>query len=187
VVSKLYMFLFITIFGISSAMQPIAAYNIGAGNFIRLKTLMKKTIVYSLILTSVLWAVMMIFAPYLIGIFIEDSTIIKEATKAFRIMISLFPVISVYYVSIFYFQARGKAKSSIMIAVLRQMVLMIPISILLVKGFGMGATGVWLSYPISDILSSLASYMLIRNEDAELNIAIAKEKKETALKGLAIS
>lgn len=186
VVSKLYMFLFITIFGIASAMQPIAAYNIGAGNFIRLKKLMKKTIVYSIILTSGLWIFMMIFAPYLIGIFIQDNSIIVEATRAFRIMIALFPVISVYYVSIFYFQARGKAKSSIMIAVLRQLILMIPVSILLVKGFGMGANGVWLSYPISDILSSLASYMLIRNEGMEINIAIAKEKRDTATKGLAL-
>ena len=184
VVSKLYMFLFITIFGMASAMQPIAAYNVGARNYTRLRALMRKTIFYATITTSAMWAVGMIFAPGLISIFIEDPVIIAEAALAFRIMISVFPVISIYYVSIFYFQASGKARISIAVAVLRQLVIMLPVSIILVRGFGMGAMGVWLSYPISDILASIASFMLIRNEGIELNTAIAAEKVERASKEL---
>jgi putative MATE family efflux protein len=176
VVSKLYMFLFITIFGIASAMQPIAAYNVGARNFSRLRSLMTKTIAYAALTSFVMWAFAMIFTPQLIGIFIEDRAIIGEATKAFRTMIAVFPVISVYYVSIFYFQASGRARMSISVAVLRQLVIMLPVSLILVKGFNMGAAGVWLSYPIADVLSSIASFMLIRNEGIELNTAIAAQK-----------
>ncbi len=175
VVSKLYMFLFVTIFGMASAMQPIAAYNVGARNYVRLRALMRKTIVYAALATSGIWAVGMIFASQLIGLFIDDPAIIVEATKAFRIMIAIFPVISVYYVSIFYFQASGRAKTSILVSVLRQLVIMLPVSIILVKGFNMGAMGVWLSYPISDFLASIASFMLIRNEGIELNTAIAAQ------------
>ena len=186
VVSKLYMFLFITIFGIASAMQPIAAYNVGARNFSRLRSLMNKTIVYAGLTSFVMWAVAMLFTPQLIGIFIEDRAIIGEATKAFRTMIAVFPVISIYYVSIFYFQASGRAKMSISVAVLRQLVIMLPVSLILVKGFNMGAAGVWLSYPIADLLSSIASFMLVRNEGIELNTAIAAQKRAKTAKQAAV-
>jgi Na+-driven multidrug efflux pump len=120
----------------------------------------------------------MTFTPQLIRIFVEDMEVIKESVKAFRIMIAVFPVVSIYYVSIFYFQARGNAKISILISVLRQLIIMIPVSIIMVKGFNLGAMGVWLSYPVSDILSSLASFMLIRNEGIELNLEVKKQQLE---------
>lgn len=175
VVSKLYMFIFIAMFGIASAMQPIAAYNVGAKNYQRLKAVMKKTSIYAFLTSLVIWIFLMVFAPQLISILIKDEMLIIESVKAFRIMISLFPLISIYYVSIFYFQAQGRVKISLMVCVLRQLIIMIPLSLVLVKGFDMGAMGVWLSYPIADILSSITSYMLIRNEGLELGIRIEKQ------------
>jgi putative MATE family efflux protein len=178
VISKVYMFLFIFIFGIAAAMQPIAAYNVGAKNFRRLKSVMHDTSKYAFLTSTILWGLMMTFTPQLIRIFVEDMEVIKESVKAFRIMIAVFPVVSIYYVSIFYFQARGNAKISILISVLRQLIIMIPVSIIMVKGFNLGAMGVWLSYPVSDILSSLASFMLIRNEGIELNLEVKKQQLE---------
>lgn len=172
VISKVYMFLFITMFGISSAMQPIAAYNMGAKNYSRLQSVMKKTSLYAFITSTIMWGLSMIFTPQLISLFIKDYTIIVESVKAFRIMISVFPVISIYYVSIFYFQAMGKAKTSILVSILRQLIIMLPVAIVLVKWFELGAMGVWLSYPISDILASLASLMLMRQEKIKLNIIV---------------
>ncbi|NLC04637.1 MAG: MATE family efflux transporter [Tissierellia bacterium] len=181
IISKLYMFLFIAMFGIAAAMQPIAAYNMGAKNFIRLKSVMQKTGLYAFLTSIVLWALGMTFTPQLISIFIKDTALIQESVKAFRIMIAVFPLISIYYVSIFYFQAMGKAKTSILISVLRQLIIMLPVSIILVTVFNLGAMGVWLSYPISDILSSLAAFLLVRNEGMELSVKvekqIAREKK----------
>jgi Na+-driven multidrug efflux pump len=120
----------------------------------------------------------------MISLFIQDEAIIEDAAFAFRIMISAFPLLSVYYVSIFYFQAMGKAKTSILTAVLRQLVIMLPISILLVKGLNFGSLGVWLSYPISDFLASLAAFMLIRNEGIELNVQINVQRQKAEEKAL---
>lgn len=180
-VSKLYMFLFVTMWGIASAMQPIASFNVGAKNYKRLKTLMKKTTLYAFLTTTVLWAFGLIFTKQLLSFFVKDALLIEEATKAFRIVISLFPLISIYYVSIFYFQAMGKARTSILISGLRQLVIMIPLSIFFVKVFDLGAMGIWISYPISDLLASLASFMLIRNEGLELNIRIKKQAEREKL------
>ncbi len=175
IISKLYMFLFVAMFGIAAAMQPIAAYNAGAKNFIRLKSVMQKTGIFAFITSIVLWSLGMTFTPQLISVFVKDNALIHESVKAFRIMIAVFPIISVYYVSIFYFQAMGKAKTSILISVLRQLIIMLPVSIILVKVFNLGAMGVWLSYPISDVLSSLAAFMLVRNEGIELSVKVEKQ------------
>ena len=100
VISKVYMFLFITMFGIASAMQPIAAYNMGAKDFKRLKTIMEKTRKYAFITSVIMWALGLIFAPHLMSIFVKDANIIKKSVVALRIMISAFPLISIYYLII---------------------------------------------------------------------------------------
>lgn len=186
VISKIYMFLFITMFGIAFAMQPIAAYNMGAKNFKRLKSIMQKTIVFASLTTGIMWAFAMIFPSKLISLFIEDINIIDESIHAFRIMISLFPLISIYYVSIFYFQAMGRGRVSLGISVFRELLMMLPLSIILVKYFNLGAMGVWMSYPISDLLSSIGAFILIRNESLELNLKIKKEKKRKLEKRLVL-
>ena len=169
------MFLFITMFGIASAMQPIAAYNMGAKDFKRLSLVMKKTRKYAFITSTLMWILGLIFAPAIISIFIRDKEIIRESVVAFRIMISAFPLISIYYLSIFYFQAQGKARKSIMVSIFRQLIIMLPLSIIMVKVFKLGAMGVWLSYPIADILASLIAYILVWRETKEIKIKVQKQ------------
>ncbi|WP_353095786.1 MATE family efflux transporter [Tissierella praeacuta] len=183
VISKVYMFLFITMFGIASAMQPIAAYNVGAKNYRRLKSVMEKTVIYAFLTSAIMWAGSMIFTPQLMALFVKDKEIIQESVKAFRIMVSVLPIVSIYYISIFYFQALGKAKTSILMSIFKQLILMLPISIILVKVFNLGAMGVWLSYPISDILASVAACMLIREESCKLNIKVERQIEIENTKG----
>lgn len=178
VISKLYMFLFVTMFGIASAMQPIAAYNAGANNYARLKEVMRKTTVYATLSTAVLWAIGMVFTEPIVKLFVMDPEIVAESVIAFRIMIAVFPLISVYYVSIFYFQSIGKPRYSVSVSILRQLVIMMPLSIIMVKAFNMGAMGVWLSYPIADLISTGISFVLIRKESNKLTETIKKEKKK---------
>lgn len=178
VISKVFMFMFITIIGISSAMQPIAAYNAGAGQYERLKKVVRESIIVAFITSVILWAGALIFAKQIISIFIRDPNIIKESVKAFRIMISVFPIISLYYVSIYYFQAIGKARTSFLLSIYRQIILFIPLSILFVGVFKLGAIGAWISYPISDVISSVTSYFLVRKEGARITKKVEEKKKK---------
>lgn len=178
VITKVYMFLFVTMFGISSAMQPIVAYNVGARNYERVKEIMKKTIFYAFLATGALWAFTLFFAPQLISLFVEDQNILDKSVQAFRIMVSLFPLISVYYVSIFYYQALGKARASVMVSIFRQIIVMIPVAVILMKVFNLGAMGAWLAYPISDILAATVSCILVKREFKELDVKMEKVKKE---------
>src|SRR5699024_5865004 len=111
------MFLFITMFGVASSKQTIASYNVGSKNYIKLKELVKKTAVYALISSRILCALSMVFTPQLISIFVDEENIIEEAILAFRIMVSVFPLISIYYVSIFYYQSLGEPRTSILVSI----------------------------------------------------------------------
>lgn len=155
VATKVYMFLFIAVLGIASAMRPIAAYNYGADNETRMKKLVQTTMKYAFLATMVLWVLMMMFTRPLLGIFVRDPFIIEEAVSAFRVMISLFPLLSVYYTKIFQMQAKKEVTKAVASTLVRQMGIMIPVAVFLVHGMNMGAMGVWLAYPISDVLATL--------------------------------
>lgn len=182
VISKVFMFMFITIIGISSAMQPIAAYNAGAGQYERLRKVVRESIIVAMITSAVLWVGALIFARQIISVFVKDENIIAESVKAFRIMISVFPVVSLYYVSIYYFQAIGKAKSSFLLSIYKQIMLFIPLSILMVGVLKLGAIGAWISYPIADMISAITSYFLIKRERARINKRVEEKKKKITTK-----
>ena len=179
IISKISMFMFITILGMSSAMQPIAAYNLGAKNYERLKKVVKETVVFAFVTSLILWGFLMYFAPQVISIFVDDINIINKSVSAFRTMVSVFPIISVYYVTIYYYQAINKAKASFVISILRQIIIMLPVSIIMVKVFNLGAYGVWLSYPISDFLAGVISMFLIHKGIKEID---ETEKKDLNVK-----
>lgn len=166
VVSKVSMFLFITVIGISSAMQPIAAYNYGAKNFKRLKEVVKKAIIAVTVASSVLWILMLIFANPIISSFIKEKDILNEAVRAFRIVISIFPSISIYYVAIYYYQSIEDAKLSLILSVYRQLVIFIPALFILVRMFGV--VGAWIAYPVSDFLSALTGFYYINKAEADI-------------------
>ena len=173
------MFMFITILGISSAMQPIAAYNLGAKNHKRLKKVVKETIIFAFITSATLWVCGMFFAEEAISLFVKEPELITASAQAFRVMIAVFPILSIYYVSIYYYQSIGRARSSFVLSIFRQIIVMLPISLILVKVFHKGALGVWMSYPIADFISGTFSIFLIRKAFKKLdNIVEEKELRD---------
>ncbi|NLY36025.1 MAG: MATE family efflux transporter [Tissierellia bacterium] len=164
VVTKLTMFLFITLFGIASAMQPLAAYLYGAKNKVKLRELLRKTFFYSFSFTLCIWIVFMLRAESLVGLFIKDAIAIKKTAGVLRIVMALFPFTALYYLDIFNAQAKGDSTRALLSSLLRQIFLLIPISLLLVKGFGLGTTGVWLSFPLTDGVASFIAYLSLSKQ-----------------------
>lgn len=169
IITKISMFMFITMLGMGSAMQPIAAYNLGAKNYDRLKDVVRDTVIFALITSIGLWLLTFIFAPQIVSIFVKDPDIIEKSVKAFRVMVSVFPIVSIYYVSIYYYQSIGKARSSFILSILRQIIIMLPVSIFMVKVLNLGAYGIWLSYPIADMISGVVAIVLIIKSIKEID------------------
>lgn len=155
VITKISMFLFVTIIGISSAMQPIVAYNFGAENYDKVKKVLNTSIKVVLITSFGLWSIFMLFPNYIIGFFLNDTALLNETVKTFRLCISLIPLTGIYYVVINYYQAIGEAKKSFLLSIYREIIVFIPLAILLVQLFGMN--GAWAAYPITDASATLTS------------------------------
>lgn len=159
-ITRVSMFMYITIIGISAGMQPLAAYNYGAGDSEKLREVVNITIKVTFITAMVLWALVMIFTNQIFNSFIKEPDILVETVKAFRRTIVVFPIISIYYVSIYYNQAINKAKVSFFLSIYRQLLLFIPIVIILVRF--MGVNGAWITYPITDVISAITGGIYIR-------------------------
>ena len=153
--------MFIIIIGISSAMQPIAAYNYWAGKMNKVKETVYTTIKMVIISSVALVMLTGIFTREILGFFLKDKEILEQAVKAFRICIALIPLTGVYYVLIYYYQAIGQAKRGFLLSIFKDIIAFIPVVIVLVQAFG--TLGAWLAYPATDILSALVSvYLLIK-------------------------
>jgi len=113
----------------------------------------------------------------MIGIFIKDYNIIKESAKAFRIMMAAYPLLSIYYVSLYYNQAIGRAKHAFLLSIGKQILMVIPLSFIFIKVFNMGPMGVWISYPIGDTTVSIASALLLK----KWNVKMDRKIKRAAL------
>lgn len=175
VISKVSMFMYITIIGISSAMQPIAAFNYGARNYKRVKEVAKKSKIATWVTSIVIWAVMMVFAAPIIGSFVREQDILMEAIKAFRIVISIFPCIGSYFVAIYYYQAIGEAKISLLLSIYRQLLIFIPVVVITTKYFGM--LGTWIAYPLSDMISAVTGIYYMRKARIYIDEDIMEERK----------
>ena len=121
-ITQVSMFMYVNIIGISSAMQPMVAFNHGAKNFKRLKETIRKTIKVVTLTSVFLWAVMMIYAEPIIGSFVREEALLQECVLAYRIMISIFPTIGLYYISTYVYQAMGET-DEFLLSIYRQLVL----------------------------------------------------------------
>ncbi len=166
-ITRVSMFMYITIIGISAGMQPLAAYSYGAKDHKKLKAVVGATIKMASITSIILWLMMMLFAHEIFGSFIKEALVLKEAVKAFRMTIVVFPIISIYYVSIYYNQAINQAKVSFFLSIYRQLLLFIPIVIILVMKLGM--VGAWITYPITDLISAVTGIIFIKRGLGQLN------------------
>lgn len=184
-ITKVSMFMYINIIGISSAMQPIVAFNHGAKNYKRMKETISKTIKVTTITSVLLWALMMIKAEPIISSFVKDTEILREAIIAFRIMIAIFPTVGLYYISTYVYQAIGEAKMSFLLSIYRQLVLFIPIAVVFVKLWGV--FGAWIAYPVVDVIAAVTGFIYIRRVREDINEYVEKRAIQLALKPEAYS
>lgn len=180
VVTKLSMFMYITIIGISSAMQPIIAYNYGAENYKKMKKALKVAIIAVMGTSIVFWIGFFIFATPIIGFFLKEQALLPRAVKAFRLCISLLPSVGIYYITIYYYQALGESRKSFLLSIYRQIIIFIPIAIVLIGK--LGVLGAWISYPLSDIISAITSiYFIKKAQKFDFEGMNLIDKKDTSL------
>jgi putative MATE family efflux protein len=148
VLNRLFMFLLLPMFGIVQGLQPIVGYNYGAGNLDRVRHTVHRASLATTGLSLLAFALMMSIPGPILRVFTEDPELLAVAVPAIRTVVLVFPLIGFQVVAAGMYQALGRAIPALVLALLRQVILLMPLVAILPRFFGLA--GVWMAFPIAD-------------------------------------
>ena len=154
-------FMFIMIcMGLNQGMQPIAGYNYGAKQYSRVKEVFWMTAKLGTVVTCICFIIGMFFPRVAVGIFTHDDALMDMAAHGFRILVIGFPIVGFQMIGTNFFQCLGMVKKSVILSLSRQILFLLPL--LYALPIWHGASGVWMSFPVSDVLSATLTAILLR-------------------------
>ncbi|MFK7781745.1 MATE family efflux transporter [Psychroserpens sp.] len=162
IVGRMLMFALFPVFGITQGFLPIAGFNYGAQQFERVRLTISTALKYAMALGTLVFIMLMIFPEEITRLFTTDTEVIKETPSAMRWVFAATPIIAVQLIGAAYFQAVGKAIPALLLTLTRQGFFFIPLIFILPQFFG--ELGVWMSFPISDILSTIVTALFLHRE-----------------------
>ena len=157
VLTSMMQFAMMPLQGLTQGCQPIISYNFGARNARRVKDafvcLLKSCVVYS----AVLWAAVQLFPRVFVQIFNNTPELVDYAAWALRIYMGTTCLFGVQIACQQTFVALGNAKTSLFLAVLRKIILLIPLIYILPNFFADKTFAVFLAEPAADFLAVTAT------------------------------
>ena len=156
--------------GMAAGCIPIVGYNVGAGRRDRAKTLLTDLLSAEFLAGLVALLIVEVMPRQLIAIFgaaNESVYYTQFAVKAFRIYLCLMPLATVNKATFIYLQSLGKALTSTVLSMVREVLFGVGFALLLPRFFGMD--GVLYSMPVSDLLTFVISIVVIRSTYKQLS------------------
>lgn len=164
IVARMLMFAMFPVLGITQGFLPIAGFNYGAHNYERVKESINTAIKYATILATMVFIMLMLFPEAITKMFTSDLEVIKQTPNDMRWVFAATPIVAVQLIGAAYFQAVGKVIPALLLTLARQGFFFIPLILILPKYYG--EIGVWMSFPISDLLATLVTAYFLRREVA---------------------
>lgn len=160
IINSVTMVILMPIFGINQGAQPIIGYNYGAGREDRVRTAVKQAALAATAVVLAGFAATMVFPRGILALFNrKDPELLALGMKGMRVFLAALPVVGFQIVGSGYFQAVGKAKKAMLLSLSRQVIILIP-ALLIFPRF-LGLPGVWLTSPISDLLSAAITAVML--------------------------
>lgn len=167
VISSLNIIFMMPIFGINQGCQPIIGFNYGAKKYERAKEAFKYATIAACVICVIGFISIQCFPTQIISLFNNDPELTTLAIKGIRIYLLMMPIVGINIVATSYYQSIGKAKTSMFVSLLRQVILLIPFTIILPKFIGLD--GVWAAGACADSLSVIITLILLRKEFKQLD------------------
>ena len=167
VISSLNIIFMMPIFGINQGCQPIIGFNYGAKKYERAKEAFKYATIAACVICIIGFISIQCFPTQIISLFNNDPELTTLAIKGIRIYLLMMPVVGINIVATSYYQSIGKAKISMFVSLLRQVILLIPFTIILPKFIGLD--GVWAAGACADSLSVIITLVLLKKEFKQLD------------------
>ncbi|WP_100610402.1 MATE family efflux transporter [Confluentibacter lentus] len=162
IVGRMLMFAMFPVLGVTQGFLPIAGFNYGAQNYARVRETINTAIKYATILATFVFLILMLFPEAITRMFTTDVDVINQTPSAMRWVFAATPIIAVQLIGAAYFQAIGKATPALLLTLTRQGFFFIPLILILPNFFG--ELGVWMSFPISDVLSTIVTAYFLNRE-----------------------
>lgn len=146
-------FVMLPLQGIGQGAQPLISYNYGARNKDRVKKAFKTLLITDLIYSFTLWSMLMLFPRFFASIFTRDEALITFTEKALRIYCGALCLMGAQCACQMTFVSIGNALNSIVVAVVRKFVLLLPFIFIMPHIFSDKTLGVIMAEPFADILA----------------------------------
>lgn len=158
---KLQTFVFMPISGVNQGAMPIMGYSYGAGNNRRLLETFKISLIICIIIGLLGNVLFVLFPNELLGLFNSSGEMLHMGSTALRILSFSFVFMAINNILCTLFQSIGNGTYSLIISILKQVVVLLPLSYILSKFYGLN--GVWASFIIADVIATiLAIYFFKR-------------------------
>lgn len=147
--------IFVPVSGIAQGVQPIISYNFGAGNRERVVKTFKGLLIVCLMATMFMGGIAVLFPNFYVKMFTESEELVELTSKMmpiFTLGMCIFGIQQAIQVT---FLALGQAKFSIFIALLRKVILLVPLAIILPRF--VGVKGIYYAEPMADITSVIVA------------------------------
>ena len=146
--------------GLSQGAQPIISYNFGARNAQRVRDAFRVLLISCLSYSLVMWVMVQLMPRIFVGIFTPDTELQHYAAWALRIYMGATGIFGIQIACQQTFVALGNAKCSLFLAILRKIILLIPLIYILPNFFANKAFAVFLAEPVADFLAVCATATL---------------------------
>lgn len=156
---RLFMFAFVPMLGLAQGVQPIIGYNYGAKQYLRANRSIKFSCVIATIMATISFLVLALFPAPFISVFTKDQELIDASIYSIRLAIMCWPFIGIQIVGSSVFLALGKTLPALIIALLRQVIVLIPLMLFLPRFIGLD--GVWYAFSLADFLSFIPSIIML--------------------------
>ena len=146
--------------GIAQGSQPIASYNYGAKNADRVKKTFRLLVITCLTYSTLLWATVQIIPKVFVSIFTSDAKLVTFTAPMLKIYLGGLFLFGIQIACQITFTSLGKAVNSIIVAVVRKFVLLLPLIYIMPHVVSNPTIGVYMAEPIADIIAVLFTSVL---------------------------
>lgn len=162
IIGRMLMFALFPVLGVTQGFLPIAGYNFGANKWDRVRKSINTAILSASGLGLLVFAGIMTFSEDIVRIFTDNPNVIRDTPSAMRWVFAATPIIALQLIGSAYFQAIGKAIPALLLTLSRQGFFFIPLVLILPMYYG--EIGVWVSFPLADVLSTLVTAYFLNRE-----------------------
>lgn len=162
IIGRMLMFALFPVLGVTQGFLPIAGFNYGAEKYDRVRKSINTAILYSCGLGLLVFLGIMFFADDIVRIFTQNKSVVAQTPPAMRWVFAATPIVALQLIGAAYFQAIGKAIPAFLLTLSRQGFIFIPLILILPLYFGQ--TGVWISFPMADVISTIITAYFLNRE-----------------------